>query len=51
VGAARPADWLREVRNLGQIPDALGRAGFNAAEVDKLTHGNWLRVYNAVFDV
>ena len=48
-GLAPPADWLREVRDLGQVPDALKRVGFNAAEVDKITHGNWLRLYDAVF--
>ncbi|MFI5021127.1 MAG: membrane dipeptidase [Alphaproteobacteria bacterium] len=51
MAAAPPANRLREVRNLGQIPAALRRNGFNAAEVGKITHGNWLRVYDAVFDV
>jgi membrane dipeptidase len=48
-GLVPPPDWLSEVRNLGQIPEALRRVGFNAAEVDKITHGNWLRIYDAVF--
>jgi len=48
-GLQPPADWLRELREFAALPEALGRAGFTAAEVDKLTHGNWLRLYDAVF--
>ena len=49
-GKVPPADWLREIRQLGDIPPALARAGFTPAEVDKITHGNWLRLYRAVMN-
>ncbi len=49
TGKAPPADWFKEPENLGLVSDGLVRRGFNAAEVAKLTHGNWHRVYKAVF--
>ncbi|WP_341911310.1 dipeptidase [Ferrovibrio terrae] len=46
-GKAPPADWFRDVQNIGEITDGLRRKGFNAEEVAKITHGNWRRVYEA----
>ena len=48
-GAVPPADWFKDVRQLGTITQGLRQAGFNAAETDKITHRNWLRLYEAVF--
>ena len=43
------ADWFTEVHQLGSVTEGLRRAGFNQEETDKITHGNWLRLYRAVF--
>ncbi len=43
------ADWLRPVDGIGAVTAALGRTGFNAEEITKITHGNWMRVYREVF--
>jgi microsomal dipeptidase-like Zn-dependent dipeptidase len=48
-GKVPPADWLRELSGLGTIAGGLARAGFSPAEVDKITHKNWLRVYADTF--
>ncbi|HUA53079.1 MAG TPA: membrane dipeptidase [Candidatus Sulfotelmatobacter sp.] len=48
-GKVPPADWFTQVHQIGTIPAALARVGFNAAEVEKITSGNWLRVYAAAF--
>jgi membrane dipeptidase len=48
-GKVPPADWLKELSGLGTVAGGLARAGFSSAEVDKITHGNWLRVYAEVF--
>ena len=48
-GKVPPADWFTEVHQLGSIEEGLKRAGFNQEETDKITHGNWLRLYRAVF--
>jgi membrane dipeptidase len=53
-GADKPvivpkADWLRPLEGIGAVPAALARAGFTAEEVEKITSGNWLRVYREVF--
>lgn len=45
---ARP-EWFQEVHDLGDVHEGLARAGFTPAEVDQITHGNWLRVYRDVF--
>ncbi|ARP94129.1 dipeptidase [Bordetella genomosp. 13] len=47
-GKAPPPDWFKSVEDLGAVEPALARAGFSPAEVDQITHGNWLRVYRAV---
>lgn len=48
-GKAKRPEWFEEVHQLGDVHQGLAEVGFNAAEVDKITHGNWLRVYRAVF--
>jgi microsomal dipeptidase-like Zn-dependent dipeptidase len=48
-GQVPPADWFKELSGIAALPTALARAGFSAAEVDKITHRNWLRVYAEVF--
>jgi microsomal dipeptidase-like Zn-dependent dipeptidase len=48
-GKAAPPEWFVEVHHLGHIPEGLQKAGFSPMEVDKLTHGNWLRLYGEVF--
>lgn len=49
-GKVPPADWFREPRNIAGVPDGLRRVGFNDAEVAKITHENWLRVYGQAFE-
>lgn len=46
--AARP-EWFEEVHQLGDVHGGLREVGFTPEEVDKITHGNWLRVYREVF--
>jgi len=48
-GKVPPADWFTEVHQLGSIVDGLKRAGFSQEESDKITHGNWMRLYRDVF--
>jgi membrane dipeptidase len=48
-GKVPPADWLQDLSGLGTVPAALARKGFSPAEVDKITHKNWLRVYADTF--
>ena len=48
-GKAPPPDWFRSFADLKLIAPALLRKGFSQAEVDKITHGNWMRVYRDVF--
>ena len=48
-GKAAPPDWFPTVADIGRIEGGLARVGFSPAEVAKITHGNWLRVYEAVF--
>lgn len=47
-GPSEKPDWLKKVSGLRAVPAALKRAGFNDTEVEKITAGNWLRVYRAV---
>jgi membrane dipeptidase len=46
-GKMPPPDWFTEVRQIGDIAGGLSRVGFSDAEVAKITHLNWLRVYDA----
>lgn len=48
-GKVPPADWLTQLSGLSTIPAGLAHAGFSKAEVDKITHTNWLRVYDETF--
>lgn len=50
-GKAPPPAWFTEVHHLGLLPGGLREAGFSAEEVEKITSGNWLRVYREVFGV
>ena len=47
--AAPPPDWFQKVGDLAKVPPALAKAGFDAVEVEKLSAGNWLRLYGEVF--
>lgn len=46
---APPPDWFQTVEDIGVIPEGLRAVGFSQEEVDKITHGNWLRLYAATF--
>jgi len=48
-GKAPPPDWFQELEDMQIIPDGLRSAGFSAEDVDKITHGNWLRLYGETF--
>jgi membrane dipeptidase len=43
-----PPTWLKTIDKLGTVEAALGRVGFSDGETEKITSGNWLRVYRAV---
>jgi microsomal dipeptidase-like Zn-dependent dipeptidase len=48
-GKAPPPAWFTEVHHLGLLPGGLRDIGFSPAEVEKITSGNWLRLYRDVF--
>ncbi len=48
-GKAPPPDWFQTVEDMRVIPDGLRTVGFSEEEVAKITHGNWLRLYEATF--
>lgn len=48
-GKAAPPDWFIELEDMGKIVGGLKSAGFDQAEIDKITHGNWLRLYGDTF--
>lgn len=48
-GKAPPPSWFTEVHHLGLLPDGLREVGFKPDEVEKITNGNWLRLYGVVF--
>ena len=48
-GVAPKPQWLTKPGDLGKVHDGLRQVGFNSEEVDKITAGNWLRVYEEVF--
>lgn len=48
-GVVAPPDWLPRPSRLGAVVVALARTGFSKDEVEKITAGNWLRLYRAVF--
>ncbi|WP_343504232.1 membrane dipeptidase [Alloyangia pacifica] len=48
-GKAPPPDWFQELEDMRVIPDGLRNVGFNEKEVEKILHGNWMRLYGATF--
>ncbi|MEL6505248.1 MAG: membrane dipeptidase [Pseudomonadota bacterium] len=42
-------DWFRDNRDFGNIAEGLAKVGFDAAEVEGLMGGNWLRFYDDAF--
>lgn len=44
-----PPAFFREISEISSLIPGLRDVGFSAAEVDKISHGNWLRVYSEVF--
>lgn len=46
-GPVAPAVWLPRPGTLGVVVDALRRVGLDQGEVQKITAGNWLRLYQA----
>ena len=48
-GKAPPPAWFTEVHHLGLLPGGLRDVGFSAEDVEKITSGNWLRLYDRVF--
>jgi microsomal dipeptidase-like Zn-dependent dipeptidase len=48
-GKAPPPAWFTEVHHLGLLPGGLRDVGFSPTEVEKITSGNWLRLYRDVF--
>lgn len=46
---APPPDWFQTVEDINVIPGGLRTVGFNQEEIDKITHKNWLRLYEATF--
>jgi len=46
---APPPAWFQKVEDLNVIPGGLRAVGFSDEEVAKITHGNWLRLYEATF--
>jgi microsomal dipeptidase-like Zn-dependent dipeptidase len=48
-GKVAPPDWFGSFSDLKLVAPAMQRAGFSAADIDKVTYGNWLRVYRDVF--
>ncbi|MCO5732184.1 membrane dipeptidase [Rhizobium sp. SSA_523] len=46
---APPPDWFQTLEDVQVIPDGLRSIGFSQQEVEKITHGNWLRLYAETF--
>ncbi len=52
TGSRAPAekpDWIKKVSGLALVAPALARFGMSEFEIEKITSGNWLRVYRANF--
>lgn len=49
AGKAAPPDWFQNLEDMSVIPGGLKSVGFSPEEVDKITHGNWLRLYSQTF--
>jgi len=48
-GPAAKPQWFARPGDLSKVPAGLREAGFSAEEAEKITAGNWLRVYGEVF--
>lgn len=48
-GAVLPPEWFQNFEDMSVIPGGLRAVGFQAEEVEKITHKNWLRIYEATF--
>ncbi|MDF0602115.1 membrane dipeptidase [Psychromarinibacter sp. C21-152] len=48
-GKAPPPDWFLTLQDMDKIPNGLRSVGFSEEEVEKIAHGNWLRLYRATF--
>ena len=48
-GKQPPPEWFPNVEDMKIIPNGLRSVGFSEEEVAKITHGNWLRLYEATF--
>lgn len=46
---APPPDWFQKVEDMRVIPEGLRAVGFTQEEIEKITNGNWLRLYEATF--
>lgn len=46
-GPSEKPAWLKKIDGLAAVAPALAKIGFSAEEVEKITAGNWLRVYRA----
>lgn len=48
-GAVAKPDWLPTADRLKDLEPLLAEVGFSSEEIGKITGGNWLRLYEAVF--
>lgn len=46
-GPSEKPAWLKSINGLAAVAPALARVGFKPDEVEKLSAGNWLRLYRA----
>ena len=51
AGPAPKADWCKDASALGLIPEGLRKVGFSPEEAEKISGGNWLRLYGEAFGV
>lgn len=49
AGKALPPDWFQKLEDMAVIPGGLRSVGFDQNEIDKITHGNWMRLYAETF--
>lgn len=48
-GSVQPLSWYQRPSQLGALREGLISFGFNDEEADKITFGNWMRLYGEVF--
>ena len=48
-GAVPPPTWYQRPSQLGILRQGLKNFGFNDSEADKITFGNWMRIYGETF--